>query len=215
MLEEWLGPITIDAFVSQQLQRVPIAQPSSIGNPEALLDWGRLDRVLASDAGDTLVVSRGELLPFPQPRGLLELRAYMRDGIGLCIRHAERCDPVLARIAAQFERDIGTSMVQLFVTPRATHGFGWHFDDEDVFIAQTAGVKDYYFRPNTVTVGPADSTKFAAFSRETSQLHTATLHPGDFLYIPARWWHMALCRETSLSVSVGVFPAAQRGSANT
>ncbi len=28
--------------------------------------------------------------------------------------------------------------------------FGWHYDFEDVFIAQTLGTKDYYFRDNTV-----------------------------------------------------------------
>jgi ribosomal protein L16 Arg81 hydroxylase len=45
---------------------------------------------------------------------------------------------------------------------------------------------------------------FARFAAETSALCTATLVPGDFLYLPARWWHMAVCRENALSISVGV-----------
>jgi ribosomal protein L16 Arg81 hydroxylase len=35
---------------------------------------------------------------------------------------------------------------------------------------------------------------------------TATLVAGDFLYIPSRWWHMALCKEDALSISVGLMP---------
>lgn len=205
MLQDWLGTITLDRFCSSQLQQLPIAQAATVDDPSALLDWERVGSVLACEP-DVLVVARGDKLPLPQPRDLDELRAYLRMGIGLCIRHAERCDPVLAAIAAQFERDIGPSQVQLFVTPSATHGFGWHFDDEDVFIAQTAGVKDYYFRANTVTAGKARPAQFTQFALETSSLYSATLHAGDFLYLPARWWHMAMCRQTSLSISVGATP---------
>jgi hypothetical protein len=28
---------------------------------------------------------------------------------------------------------------------------------------------------------------------------------GDWLYVPARWWHVAKCVEDSLSISLGVF----------
>ena len=42
------------------------------------------------------------------------------------------------------------------------------------------------------------------FTAERSQLCAATLIAGDFLYLPARWWHMAVCQEDALSISVGV-----------
>lgn len=32
----------------------------------------------------------------------------------------------------------------------------------------------------------------------------ARLHAGDWLYIPAYWWHIAMCEADALSVSVGV-----------
>ena len=169
----------------------------------ALLDWDALGRVLAVEP-EVLVVARGALVPFPPPRELIELRAYFRMGIGLCLRHTERCDPDMRRVADAFETDLGAAQVQLFVTPGGTHGFGWHYDDEHVFIVQTAGMKHYYFRANTATDGPAAPAAFASFSRETSAIHTATLVAGDFLYIPARWWHMAVCEEDALSISVGV-----------
>lgn len=45
---------------------------------------------------------------------------------------------------------------------------------------------------------------FTRFADEHSPLCTATRVAGDFLYVPARWWHMAVCREDAVSISVGV-----------
>ena len=205
MLATWLGDLGLDAFRASHLQRTPLAKPGTTHAARALLDWPGLARVLAGKP-DVLVVAGGQLLPFPPPTDLDELRAYFRLGIGLAMRHTERVDPVMGEVAQAFERDVGTSQVQVFVTPAETHGFGWHFDDEDVFIAQTHGVKDYYFRDNTVSSAKAAPTEFQKYPTETSPIHAATLVAGDFLYIPARWWHMAICREESLSISVGVYP---------
>jgi 50S ribosomal protein L16 3-hydroxylase len=212
MLRDWLGEMCLDDFRARFLRTTATAQPATALSARAVFDWDVLDRVLR-DHPDTLVVSRGQLLPLPPPQGVGELRDYLAAGIGLCVRHGERHDAGLARVAAAFG-ELGTSHVQLFVTPGGTHGFGWHYDDEDVFIAQTAGVKDYYFRANTVaSTEVARPAMFARAPAERSALCTATLVPGDFLYLPARWWHMALCREDALSISVGVMlgaaPAAE------
>ena len=138
-----------------------------------------------------------------------DLRRLMAARLGLVIRRSERHDPELAQLARAFARDLpGEVHVQLYVTPAGTQTFGWHYDFEDVFIAQTLGTKDYYFRKNTVEVDtPFPPRDFSGFHTECSVLQTATLVPGDFLYIPSRWWHMAVCREDSLSISVGVMPA--------
>jgi 50S ribosomal protein L16 3-hydroxylase len=206
VLREWLGGVTVDAFRTSWLQRTPVAQPGSASSAREF-DWEHLEQVLSScPVSDALVVAKGCRLDLPVPRTLSELYAYFQMGIGLVLRHTEHRDPVLARVHADLERELGPAHVQLFVTPGGTHGFGWHYDDEDVFIAQTAGVKEYYFRANTVTTERADAAQFHRYTDETSTLCTATLVPGDFLYIPARWWHMAVCREDALSISAGVYP---------
>lgn len=209
MLAEWLAPLTVDDFRCTYLHRSAWALPHSARSALGMLDWGILDEVLASNTpADIIVCARGQALALPPPRDLTTMRAYMRMGIGLCMRHTQRSHPRLAAVARAFERDIpGTVQVQVFVTPGGTHGFGWHYDVEDVFIAQTAGIKDYYFRENTVEATvPFPPRDFSGYRAERSALQTATLVPGDFLYIPARWWHMAVCREDSLSISVGVLP---------
>jgi hypothetical protein len=203
-LTDWLGDVALDDFRKRYLHVAPLAQPMTTLSSQALLDWAALDRLLARTP-DALVVARGRLLRMPQPRSVIELRGYFEAGIGLALRHTERQLPELAALASSF-REIGTPHVQAFVTPAGKHGFGWHYDDEDVFIAQTVGVKDYYFRANTVAADePARPDMFSRFSAESSPLCTATLVAGDFLYLPARWWHMALCQEDALSISVGVF----------
>lgn len=158
-----------------------------------------------------LLVARGRLLDVPPPQSIPALRALMRKSIGIVLRGVERDDAGLARIATAFARDVGRTVVQVFVTPAETHGFGWHYDDEDVFIAQITGRKEYRFRANTVaTTTPAAAAAFARFPAETSPLLTATLGPGDFLYLPARWWHAAHCHVEALSISVGVVPRRER-----
>jgi 50S ribosomal protein L16 3-hydroxylase len=203
LLRDWLGDVTLDEFRAAFLRKQPAARPSTALDARAVLDWSTVERVLRV-VPDALVVSRGSLLPMPVPRTLDALHQYFAAGVGLCIRHAERHDVGLAGVAAAFD-ELGTAQVQLFVTPGGTHGFGWHYDDEDVFIAQTVGIKEYYFRANTVAAAErAAPGMFTRFAAERSALCTATLEPGDFLYLPSRWWHMALCRETALSISVGV-----------
>jgi 50S ribosomal protein L16 3-hydroxylase len=205
MLHEWLGPTAVDEFARTHLQRLPCAAAGTAARAVAIGDWELVGRVLAAGP-DVLVVARGSRLAVEPPHNLPELGVLMAAGIGLCVRHAERCDPELAELAGEFTADLpGEVQVQLFVTPGGTHGFGWHFDSEDVFIAQTIGVKDYYFRANTVApAGPARD--FARFHHEVTPLSTARLVAGDFLYIPARWWHMARCLKDSLSISLGVYP---------
>jgi len=121
-------------------------------------------------------------------------------------RKAEREDPALAELALSFAQDLGgEAHVQVFVTPGGTHGFGWHYDREDVFIAQTCGRKDYFFRQNTVITDVLhEAMDFEPLRRESSPVGSATLIPGDWLYLPSGWCHMAKCVEDSLSISIGV-----------
>lgn len=209
MLAEWLGGMSTSEFRATHFRRRALAQAGTTAPARALLDWSRLDALLASklERANVLIVARGREAPAPVPRSLVELRALMKRGIGLCIQHAERHDAGLASIAAAFAADGDVAQTQVFVTPGGTYGFGWHYDDEDVYIAQTVGTKDYYFRPNTVAAERAATpAAFARFALETAPLQTARLVAGDFLYLPARWWHMALCQADALSISVGVLP---------
>jgi 50S ribosomal protein L16 3-hydroxylase len=214
MLRDWLSPLTMEAFVQRHLsQRLPFARPGAAAAAVPLLDWDVLGAVLAScPEPDVLVASRGRLVDAPIPRSLAAARRLMNEGLGIVVRQSERNSPELAALSRSFSHDLpGEVHVQLYATPAGSQTFGWHFDIEDVFIAQTSGIKDYYFRDNTVTRprAPGLPPDFGAVRQETSSLHSATLIPGDWLYIPTRWWHLVRSVEDALSISIGVIPTAR------
>lgn len=211
MLRHWLEPLALDGFLQTHLGSAPYARPGAARGAVSLFDWPVLDAVLGSlPAPDVLVARGGRLARVSEPKRVSEVRALMKRGLGVVVRKAERHDAGLAELARTFADDLpGQVQVQLYTTPAQTQTFGWHYDDEHVFIVQTRGTKDYYFRENTVTTGSvAGKPDFSAIRRETSPLLSARLIPGDWLYIPARWWHLVRSIEDALSISIGVMPRA-------
>ena len=207
LLERWFVDVGATAFRTNYLGRQPLAAAgTALKGVESHFGWPELDTALASTKLDVVMVSKGQPVECPPPRGLTELRQYFRRGVGLTVRGAESACPIPRMVGDRLGRELGPARVHLFATPVDTHGFGWHYDDEHVFIVQTAGVKNYYFRENTVAAHrPASGAAFANYGRETSRLWSARLVAGDVLYLPARWWHTARCVEAdSLSISVGV-----------
>lgn len=209
MLEEWLNPMSVSSFTRDYLRTQPYASPSSASRAMPIFGWGTLDQLLARNPPDVLVVARGKLLQLPTPKTLIEALDLLASGMGLVIRRADKLDAGVAGLAASVTQHIpGEVHVQLIVTPADTYGFGWHYDDEDVFIVQTEGSKDYFFRDNTVERErpPDTAPDFTRFGNGASAIGTVRLLAGDWLYVPARWWHAAKCVEDSLSISLGIFP---------
>ncbi len=209
VLERWLGALDLETFRKHYLGKLPYAQPGRAAREIASCDWSVLDRLLVAKPSDHLVVARGELALSPPPRNLTELRTLFRRGIGVAIRNPEPLCPELHALCLAFARDIpGEQRLIVFATPEAAHGFAWHYDAEDVFIIQTEGDKEYFFRRNTIHPNPTRAAKldFSTFHRETSPLMNCRLLAGDFLYLPRGYWHMAHAHADALSISIGVFP---------
>lgn len=189
--------------------RRPHAEPFAARAAVDLLDWEALHRVLA-DGPDLLVADRGTEVDLPRPRSHDEARRCLDRGASLVIRRAERHDPALLALASEFGEQFAASVhIQVFVTPAGQRSFGWHYDDEHVFVLQTVGSKQYWFRENTVVKDTARAD-FAVFAHEVSPLMTATLDAGDLLYLPRGHWHVAQARSESMHLSVGVRPDAER-----
>jgi hypothetical protein len=210
LLTDWLAPNDLDWFRRTHFQSAPFARPGMARAAIGVLDWETVDRVLRSpEPLDIMTVSSGRLHDVPLPRSLADARALMQAGISVVVRGAERHDAGLRAVAEQFGADLpGEVHVQLYATPGGTNSYGWHYDFEDVFIAQTAGVKDYYFRANTVARDTVlgDRLDFTRVQQEKSPIYASRLIAGDCLYIPSTWWHLVKCAEDSLSISIGVMP---------
>jgi 50S ribosomal protein L16 3-hydroxylase len=208
-LAKWLHPLDVRRFLSLHLGRKPFARPATAAPVIESCSWNALDRLLRAEPSDVLVIGQGELRELPSPRSLSALRALFHHGVGLAIRAPERVSTHIEELARQFALDVpGDQRLIVFATPARTHGFGWHYDAEDVFVVQTEGDKEYFLRRNTVTDPPLRGfqSDFKHYREETSPLVACRLLPGDWLYIPKGYWHMALAHEDSLSLSIGVFP---------
>ncbi len=208
MLETWLGDVTTSQFLADYVGKRPLARPCTGASATRLVDWAVVGRILEGPRAPDVVVARdGRRHPGPEPRTLAEARALFAMGCTTVIRHCERHDPALRDAAREIARELpGNVAIQIHATPREHHGFGWHYDFEDVLIVQTAGQKEYFLRANTVNPRPTRSRmpRDMRFEDETSPLMACWLVPGDFLYIPAGFWHVARCHEDALSLSVGV-----------
>ena len=146
MLDQWLSRMSVSSFTRDYLRTQPYASPSSASRAMPIFSWDTLDQLLTRKPPDVLVVARGKMLELPIPKNLSEALDLLTSGAGLVIRRAEKVDDGVAGLAASVTQHIpGDVHVQLIVTPAGTYGFGWHYDDEDVFIVQTEGSKDYFF----------------------------------------------------------------------
>jgi ribosomal protein L16 Arg81 hydroxylase len=201
--------MAVSRFVDSHLGHEPLARASTAASCAEMCNWQMLNEVLRAVPTDVLVVARGKCLDRAAPQSLAELRMLFDSGIGIAIRAPEKVNEWLRELAEEFALELpGEQRLILFATPAQTHGFGWHYDAEDVFVIQTAGDKEYYLRRNTVSQSsqPGFHSDFAEFRTETSPLLACRMLPGDCLYVPKGFWHTAISYSDSMSLSIGVFP---------
>jgi ribosomal protein L16 Arg81 hydroxylase len=210
MLSSWLDDLP--AFMREHFQRAPFARPAVARRAMRLLTWDTVRRLVEAGA-DMLVVRNGQLVD-DRPATFAEALTMFREGYSLVLRRCEKHDAALRAladsVAGEFEGDVS---IQVYATPANHHSFGWHYDCEDVFIAQTLGRKEYFLRANTVNPEPhiERMPRDMHYEREVTTGMASTLEPGDWLYVPRGWWHMARAYEDSLSISIGVLSPAAGG----
>jgi len=210
MISSWLDDLP--AFRREHFQRAPFARPAVARRAMRLLTWDTVRRLVEVGA-DMLVVRNGQLVD-DRPATFAEALTLFREGYSLVLRRCEKHDPALRAladsVAGEFEGDVS---IQVYATPASHHSFGWHYDCEDVFIAQTLGRKEYFLRANTVNPEPhiERMPHDMHYEREVTPAMASTLEPGDWLYVPRGWWHMARAYEDSLSISIGVLSPAAGG----
>lgn len=212
MLRTGLGAERLAHFLRDDFGKRPFALPGAAESACQACRWDGLDAILRSEpAPDVLVVSKGKLVEDDVPRTLSALRTELFPrGVGIVVRHPQReFEPLRALSRALAEDVYGEQRLLVFATPRGTHGFGWHYDAEEVFILQTEGQKTYYFRANTIDPNPMFGAQpdFSRIRHETTPTMACTLVAGDLLYLPRGTWHIAQPDADSLSISLGVVPA--------
>lgn len=214
-LQTLLGEMPKAKFVEDFYQRFPLSLPRAAQSLRELGTWEVLGEILTVSGADVFVARDGQPFPGPLPTNLEAAQALSREGYTVLVRHAEQHSTGLQQLAHSFQQDFAAPVnIHIYATPAGRHGFGWHFDAEDVFIIQTGGAKEYSLRKNTVHPWPLVETiaHDMGYQREIMPLMRVRLDAGDWLYIPCGYWHKAeavASSETALSLALGVMsPAA-------
>lgn len=208
-VQQVLGDLPKSEFLEQFYLQQPLARQGTAAELVPLGDWEVFERALADAASDVLVAREGRLWDGANRPTYAQARRLHEEGYTLVLRNAQRHDERLAALAEGFARDFAAEVnIHLYCTPPQQYGFGWHYDAEDVFIVQTAGNKEYLLRKNTVNPWPTVETLPAdmQFERELMPVMRCELAAGDWLYIPAGYWHRAQAAEAARSLAIGVLP---------
>lgn len=207
ILDALLGPVSRRQFLDEHYLLLPFARAGGGEAIATLLDWPMIERLVADPTSDLLVARDGRLAAESQAqRSAAKLFA---EGNTLVVRHAERQDQRLAELARGFAREFAAPVnIHLYATPQTGHGFGWHYDAEEVFVVQALGAKRYELRKNTRHPWPLVETLPAdmGFEHEVTPTWECTLAAGDWLYLPSGTWHRAAAESDSLSLAIGLLP---------
>jgi len=207
MLKQLLGNISPSTFVAEYYNRLPFSLQGGAKGLCELGDWPLLEKILGDSKADVLVARQGGQHAAEVPRTSDEAKRLTAEGYTILVRHAERHDERLTEIAQSFAADLGGEVnIHIYSTPGGQHGFGWHYDAEEVFILQTTGRKEYSLRKNTVNPWPLVETIPAdmKYERELMPLMRVMLAAGDWLYIPSGYWHYGSAEQDAISLAVGV-----------
>jgi 50S ribosomal protein L16 3-hydroxylase len=214
LLERLLHPVSLSEFYGQYLFKEPFAQPCSGSKYRGLLSWEMLYGIV--ERHNNCWLPRQGRLPheIQNTPGKLKFSAAVeayKEGRTILVRHAESANSQIQNIAEDFEKHFGAPIdVQLYYTPEGQQGFDWHYDLEDVFIIQSVGSKEFHLKRNTVSSFPFDvkAMKDHFFREPPSKEIHCSLEAGDFLYIPAGWWHRARATTDSAHLSIGVLTSS-------
>lgn len=212
LVEELLGPLSLDEFRRTYLYQKPYASPSTALSLRKLISWPLLDEIFQTGHPDCWLPYHGQL---PKDETLNTGQLTLAQALGgfsegrtVLVRHSERAHPKLQKIAAEFHAVFQDPVdIQLYVTPPEQEGFDWHYDIEEVFVVQSSGEKEFLLRQaaRPVPLNRVELPKTVNFALDfTGPEIRCHMKAGDLLYIPAGFWHKARAITPSFHLSVGV-----------
>jgi 50S ribosomal protein L16 3-hydroxylase len=205
IIEDLLGTIPLSSFMRDHFLKLPLAVAGGCRSFTSFATRETLDRIVSDPTADSIISRQGVRWEGCPSAGQVD--QLLSEGYTIGIRRAQRHDPGLADLANRFCQDFQSKVdIHLYCTPASAPGFGWHYDAEDVFILQTQGSKEWSLRKNTVNPWPLVESlpQDMRYEREIMPLMRCALGTGDWLYIPAGYWHRTQAGEESISLSIGL-----------
>jgi hypothetical protein len=220
--EDLLDPVAPERFLAEHWERRHLFlhrdDPSWYGG---LFSFADVDRWMAASQSDPAEL----LLLVPPPgSGRKTERKRLRDvtpaqlyntfagGNTIVLEGIQKGWPPAARLAATLGEALSARVrVNLYMTPAGAQGAPIHPDVQDVFVLQIEGAKDWFIYERTGELCLESLTYLrelrgpvAGSMEEPPLVERATLHQGDFLYIPRGVPHRAVAPAGSPSLHLTV-----------
>ena len=144
--------------------------------------------------------------PYDAPIHPGEIKKLFKKGYTLQFFQPQRFSDSLHSICAGLERLFGTlAGSSAYLTPPLTQGLAPHWDDVDVFVLQTEGMKLWHLWAPTERLSEVHSPDLSRAALGPPALEV-TLQPGDVLYLPRGTIHEAIALESfSTHVTISVY----------
>jgi ribosomal protein L16 Arg81 hydroxylase len=199
-----IAPLTSEAFFRQHWREAYFLQQQRSNRFSDLLPWSDINRILAMEPPSIRVAKDGVTIPesvYSTIRSKTrneykygEFMDLLRSGATLIINNVDKFHAPVRALAADFEKSLSEYVqVNLYAGWGTSKGFDLHWDDHDVFIFHLHGHKQWKVynqsRPWPVT---QDRDAGRKFNPPASPIWEGVLAPGDLLYMPRGWWHVAV-----------------------
>ncbi|HXC54633.1 MAG TPA: cupin domain-containing protein [Rhizomicrobium sp.] len=198
-LQELLAPLTVDAFSGLLRERtLTFRRGAAAERFVGLLDWQTLRGLLESGVfpAEKLRVTHGGrflLAPIHLTQGKLNLANFaklLERGISVVAEPLIPYVPPLAALCGDITARLGEEVTACAIATTGSGGaFEMHFDREDLIILQLEGSKRWkVYGPPAPT--PVRGMPEVVPPEPVAPLFDEVLRAGDFLFLPAGYWHL-------------------------
>lgn len=213
-LEELVAPLTEAEFLACLRERrlVQVRSASDDGYSR-LLTWQGLQQLMQLGVYPRRdyfrVLKESEAAPTERwlvggKIDLVRLEECLRDGFSIIFNHLEEHVPALGALCQSLSAHLlENTSVNAIVSTGAEGALRLHFDFEDLIILQLEGRKRWQiFGPPVLN--PVRRMAKVPAPQGASPIFDEVLEPGDFLFVPAGYWHH--CQTLSgRSIHIGIF----------
>jgi ribosomal protein L16 Arg81 hydroxylase len=216
---DWLvAPAGWDAFEQHYWERRPlILQRDDPDYYSTLLSLADFDTILSnlsvySPRVRLVGKDKGTVSPqggvYDRANGTEAMFARFRQGETIIVSSLhEEWPPLRELCRALAARVSGAFQVNVYLTPRRSRGLRPHYDTHDVFVLQIHGTKRWQLFDEAVHLPLGGQVHHGELFERNDPTQIVTLRPGDMIYIPRGWGHVAdALDEMSLHLTVGAFP---------
>ena len=221
-LKEATKPLGVSEFFNQHWGVKPVYIEGEDGKFASLLRWDDLNDIIRHhhlEYPRLRLAKSGEILEQTQffdhkdtesgetvsSLRLPQVYRQLRDGATLILDSVDDLHEPVSRLSESLEWSFrNPTQVNAYVSCHPTEGFSLHWDDHDVLIFQVHGIKEWEVRAQSRRAPLQNDVKHSNHPPSDIKWKGA-LTPGDLLYIPRGWWHVAQATgDPTLHLTLGV-----------